>query len=114
MSEVTGIEVRHALTFLEGARENIVVAERALRRAQSDIGGSWETTKAEAEHREDAVRFVLDAVLATTGWRGVDRKRFQALILAEGRRTPTDGPASVKHSVLLAEARKVLGGKAEG
>ncbi|MCJ2054936.1 hypothetical protein MKL01_35515 [Methylobacterium sp. J-070] len=62
-----------------------------------------------AEHREAAVRTVLDAMIASLGWRGLDRKKFKALIAGAAQKVPDHGPASVRHEVLYAESRKVLG-----
>ncbi|TXN76086.1 methyltransferase domain-containing protein [Methylobacterium sp. WL18] len=63
---------------------------------------------AEAEFRIEAMRTVLDAVRASTSWRGLDRRKFQDLIVEASRSVPATGPAAVQHHVLLAEARRML------
>ncbi|MCJ2140517.1 acyltransferase [Methylobacterium sp. E-066] len=63
---------------------------------------------AEANYRTEAVQTVLAAVLACQSWRGLNRKKFRRLIGEASSAIPDEGPASVQHAVLLAEARKVL------
>jgi SAM-dependent methyltransferase len=63
----------------------------------------------EADFRVEAMQIVLSAVLASTGWGGLDRRKFRTLIAEASRSIPDDGPAAVQHVVLLEEARKVLG-----
>jgi SAM-dependent methyltransferase len=63
----------------------------------------------EADFRVEATQIVLSAVLASTGWGGLDRRKFKALIAEASRSIPDSGPAAVQHIVLLEEARKVLG-----
>lgn len=63
----------------------------------------------EATNRAEAMQTVLLAVQSSTGWLGLDRRKFRALIARAARSIPGDGPASGQHCVLLAEARKVLG-----
>ena len=68
--------------------------------------------KAEIVHereRTEAVRIVLQALLASIGRFGLRRGLFKARIARLGRETPNSGPQSVRHPVLLAEARRVLG-----
>ena len=64
---------------------------------------------AQADERTEAVRIVLNAVLASIGSRALDRRRFQDLIAQAGRATPDQGPGAARHAVLLTEARRVLG-----
>lgn len=59
--------------------------------------------------RTEAVRVVLLALTASIGRFGLRRKLFTARIARLGRETPDSGPQSVRHPVLLAEARRVLG-----
>ena len=63
----------------------------------------------EADFRAEATQIVLAAVLASTGWRGLDRRKFRTLIAEASRSIPVSGPAAVQHLVLLEGARKVLG-----
>jgi len=63
----------------------------------------------EADFRAEAMQIVLAAVLASTGWRGLDRRKFRTLIAEASRSIPVSGPAAVQHLVLLEGARKVLG-----
>ncbi|MCJ2062124.1 atp-dependent helicase [Methylobacterium sp. J-088] len=64
---------------------------------------------ARAEARTDAVRIVLDAVLASLRVWGLDRRRFQKRIAQAGRDAPVAGPGAERHAILLAEARRILG-----
>ena len=63
----------------------------------------------EADYRVEATQIVLSAVLASTGWGGLDRRKFKTLIAEASRSIPDSGPAAVQHLVLLEGARKVLG-----
>ena len=62
-----------------------------------------------ARERFAAAETVLGAVAESLGWRGLDRRRFQDLILDAGRAVPESGPQAVRHGVLLDGARRVLG-----
>lgn len=64
---------------------------------------------AEAEFRAEAMQTILSAVSASIGPLGLNRRKFKAMISKASRSIPNVGPASVKHNVLLTEARKVLG-----
>ncbi|MCJ2070692.1 atp-dependent helicase [Methylobacterium sp. J-030] len=79
--------------------------------ADSTMPGATAHTEsiARAEVRADAVRIVLGAILKSLRFWGLDRRRFQALIVQAGRETPETGPEAERHRVLLAEARRVLG-----
>ena len=59
--------------------------------------------------RTEAVRIVLFALTASIGRFGLRRGLFKARIARLGRETPDSGPQAVRHPVLLAEARRVLG-----
>jgi len=61
-----------------------------------------------AEQREEAVRMVLRALIASIRPFGFDKKRFKRCVFEEGQDTPDEGPASVRHSVLNQEGRRVL------
>lgn len=61
-----------------------------------------------AAHREEAVRIVLRALIASLRPFGFDKKRFKRCVFEEGQDTPNDGPSSIKHIVLNQEARRVL------
>lgn len=63
----------------------------------------------EERERTEAVRTVLLALTASIGRFGLRRRLFKARIARLGRETPDSGPQSVRHPVLLAEARRVLG-----
>ncbi len=71
-------------------------------------------SRSEAEYREEALRIVLSATVASIGWRGLNRKKFKQLILAESRITPNEGPASIKHTVLHDEAEESLNIRHDG
>jgi hypothetical protein len=64
---------------------------------------------ARAEARTEAVRIVLGAVLASLRPWGLDRRRFQRLIVQAGRAAPEAGPGAERHAIFLAEARRILG-----
>ncbi len=82
----------------------------------TDAASAGDPTPAEApqalacaEERVAAVQFVLGAVLSCVGRRALDRRRFQEIIAQAGREAPDSGPGAARHTVLLAEARRVLG-----
>ena len=64
---------------------------------------------ARAEARTEAVRIVLGAVLASLRPWGLDRRRFQRLVVQAGREAPEAGPGAERHAILLTEARRILG-----
>lgn len=73
--------------------------------------GEVETLRARlavAEQREEAVRMVLRALIASLRPFGFDRKRFKRCIFEESQDTPDEGPASIRHNVLYQESRRVL------
>ncbi|MGX9981919.1 ATP-dependent helicase [Methylobacterium fujisawaense] len=78
--------------------------EAALRRE-----AALSAVVAEERERTEAVRLVLQALLMSIGWFGLRRRLFRSRIARLGRETPDSGPQSARHSVLLAEARRVLG-----
>ncbi|KNY23060.1 ATP-dependent helicase [Methylobacterium sp. ARG-1] len=96
---------------LEAARQD--EASRAAVRLELDAALRREAVlKAEiVEERErtEAVRTVLLALNASIGRFGLRRRLFKLRIARLGRETPDAGPQSVRHPVLLAEARRVLG-----
>lgn len=61
-----------------------------------------------AEQREEAVRLILRALIASIRPFGFDRKRFKRCVHEEGQDTPNEGPAAIRHSVLHQETRRVL------
>jgi len=81
--------------------------------APTDAAGSAGAAHAEAiaraEARTDAVRVVLGAVLASLRIWGLDRRRFQRLVIQAGRDAPVAGPGAERHAIFLAEARRILG-----
>ena len=77
--------------------------EAALRRE-----AALSAVVAEERERTEAVRLVLQALLMSIGWFGLRRRLFRSRIARLGRETPDSGPQSARHSVLLAEARRVL------
>lgn len=88
-------------------RRRVAIAQAAERRAL-DLLSDCQIALAEANARTGAVQTVLSAVIAGQGWRGLNRKKFRRLIAEAGSLVPNNGPLSVQHEVLLAEARKVL------
>ncbi|MGH1590627.1 atp-dependent helicase [Methylobacterium phyllosphaerae] len=64
---------------------------------------------AEANARAEATEVTLTALLASIGWRGLQRRKFRALIAEAARTIPDEGPAAVQHHILLTAVRKVLG-----
>ncbi|PXW61310.1 hypothetical protein BY998_10811 [Methylobacterium sp. B4] len=78
-----------------------------LPEAESEV----ETLKARlavAEQREEAVRMVLRALITSLRPFGFNRQRFLRCVREEGQDTPSEGPVSVRHTVLHQEARRVL------
>lgn len=70
-----------------------------------------ETLKARlavAEQREEALRLVLRALVTSLRPFGFNRQRFLRCVREEGRDTPAEGPASIRHTVFEQEARRVL------
>lgn len=99
MTDVVVTELDRAQDALQMGRAHLVERDAAVRDA----------AVAEANARTEAVRCVLTAVMASTGWRGLDRAKFRRLIAQAGQAVPNTGPAAVQHLVLLTEARRVLG-----
>lgn len=64
---------------------------------------------AQERERTEAVRLVLSAFAMSMRRFGLRRRLFLARIARLGRETPDSGPQAVRHLVLLAEARRVLG-----
>jgi SAM-dependent methyltransferase len=79
-----------------------------LRRQDPIQAKLLEQTK-EAGFRIEAMQIVLSAVRASTGRRGLDRRKFSSLIAEASRSIPNSGPAAVQHVVLFDEARRMLG-----
>lgn len=94
----------------DAVRGEIALAQAAIQRAL-DALPNRETALSEANARTEAVQIVLSAVLASQGWRGLDRQKFRKMIAEASRLVPNTGPLSVQHEVLLSEARKVLAAK---
>ncbi|MGH1569353.1 ATP-dependent helicase [Methylobacterium sp. P31] len=96
---------------LEAARKD--EASRSTVRLQLDAAlQREEALKAEIvqeRERTEAVRLVLQALTMSIGRFGLRRRLFLSRIARLGRETPDSGPQSVRHPVLLAEARRVLG-----
>ncbi len=84
-------------------------AAAADARTVADAAAAQGEIVARAEARTDAVRIVLDAVLASLRVWGLDRRRFQKRIAQAGRDAPVAGPGAERHAILLAEARRILG-----
>jgi hypothetical protein len=90
----------------EAARAAVrVELEAALRREEA-----LTVEIALERERTEAVRLVLQALMISIGRFGLRRGLFRARIARLGRETPDSGPQSARHTVLLAEARRVLGG----
>ena len=96
-------EARRLAAELEAARAGHALA------AEHDAARNVAEAVATADERTEAVRTVLNAVLASIGQRALDRRRFKDLIAQAGRETPDHGPGAARHAVLLTEARRVLG-----
>lgn len=67
------------------------------------------TELVQERERTEAVRLVLLALTKSIGWLGLRRRLFLSRIARLGRETPDSGPQAVRHHVLLAESRRVLG-----
>lgn len=61
-----------------------------------------------AEQREEAVRIVLRALITSLRPFGFKRQQFLRCVREEGQDAPSEGPASIRHTVLQQEARRVL------
>lgn len=59
--------------------------------------------------RTEAVRLVLQVLVASIGRFGLRRRLFLSRIARLGRETADSGPQAARHPVLLAEARRVVG-----
>ena len=101
--DATWQEARRLATELEQARAG------DARAAERDATKTATDAVATADERTEAVRIVLNAVLASISQRALDRRRFQDLIARAGRAAPDHGPGAARHAVLLTEARRVLG-----
>jgi hypothetical protein len=62
----------------------------------------------EERERGAALRIVISALIESTRWLGLNRSKFRSRIVKAGQDTPNSGPSSARHSVLLAEAKRVL------
>jgi SAM-dependent methyltransferase len=82
----------------------LVVPLSAAQFADPLLAGELERERQKAQ----AVRVVLDAVLASLRARALDRRRFKALVTEAARGTPDEGPKSVRHTVLYEETRRIL------
>ncbi|MCJ2054940.1 ATP-dependent helicase [Methylobacterium sp. J-070] len=81
---------------------------RELATIQAELSRTVAALERERE-RTEAVRIVLNAVLASLPNRGLNRRQFHAIVAQAGRETPDEGPQAVRHTILLTEARRVLG-----
>jgi len=91
----------------DATRHRVAIAQAAERRALDSLS-DCQIALAEANARTRAVQSVLSAMIASQGWRGLNRQKFRKLIAEAGSLVPNNGPLSVQHEVLLAESRKVL------
>lgn len=91
----------------EASRARETAAARAQEKARTDAVRDEAVARADA--RTEAVLTVLGAVLASLRVWGLNRRRFQRLVIQAGRDAPHEGPGAERHAVLLAEARRVLG-----
>lgn len=85
----------------EVLRGDLAAARAELKRTEAALERERERT--------EAVRIVLNAVLASLPTRGLNRRQFQAIVAQAGLETPDEGPQAVRHTILLTEARRVLG-----
>lgn len=109
MSRYLKAELSRAQVIVEKAQADLVSAKAALKNVENELKQRSTAQVSEVSLELEVVRCVLNALLSSLRWRGFDRRRFQSIIAQESRRTPHEGPASVKHTMLLLEARKVLG-----
>lgn len=87
-------------------------SNEALKNELATIQAELNRTVAALERereRTEAVRIVLNALLASLPARGLNRRQFQAIVAQAGRETLDEGPQAVRHTILLTEARRVLG-----
>jgi hypothetical protein len=64
---------------------------------------------AEERERVEAMKIVLSAVVDSTGWFGLNRRKFKKIMLAAAKETPNVGPQAARHEIFLAQSSKVLG-----
>lgn len=80
-----------------------IILESANRREQA-----LKKQVEEEIEKVEALRIVVSALTASTGWLGLNRKKFKSLIANAARQTPNSGPEAIRHSVFLAESTKIL------
>jgi hypothetical protein len=109
------------LLLLSALQECRIQLEAARRDAASEVDLRAELAAArereqalaaeivQERERTEAVRLVLQALTLSIGRFGLRRRLFLSRIARIGRETPDSGPQSVRHTVLLAESRRVLG-----
>lgn len=64
---------------------------------------------AEERERVEAMKIVLAAVVDSTSWFGLNRRKFKKIMLEAARETPNAGPQAARHEIFLAQSGKVLG-----
>ncbi|SEI14522.1 hypothetical protein SAMN02799636_05953 [Methylobacterium sp. 275MFSha3.1] len=101
-------ECRAALAREAALKEEIAGLRAELAEAKSALLDARDGALAEANARAEATQITLTALLASIGWRGLQRRKFRALIAEAARTIPDEGPAAVQHHILLTEVRKVL------
>ncbi|WP_342109551.1 hypothetical protein [Methylobacterium sp. SI9] len=84
-----------------------IILESAKRREQA-----LKKQAEEESEKVEALRIVVSALTASTGWFGLNRTKFKSLIANAARQTPNSGPAAIRHSVFLAESTRILCGDA--
>jgi hypothetical protein len=104
--DTTWQEARRLAADLEDARSR---ADAAADHDAAGASAAGAEAVATADERTEAVRIVLNAVLASISQRALDRRNFQDIIARAGREAPDQGPGAARHAVLLTEARRVLG-----
>lgn len=93
----------------EAALEEEVAGLRAeLAETKAALLDARDGLLAEANARAEATQITLTALLASIGWRGLQRQKFRALIAEAARTIPDEGSAAVQHHIQLTELRKVL------
>lgn len=101
-------ECRATLAQVAAQTEEIAGLRAELAETKMALLDARDGALVEANARAEAAQITLTALLASIGWRGLQRRKFRALIAEAARTIPDEGPAAVQHHILLAEARKVL------
>ena len=84
--------------------------EMQVARKQANVSMRERDEKvSEAREREEAIRSILKALVESLRVYGLDKKKFTKTVRNIARDTPTNGPQSIRHTVLFEETNLILG-----